>query len=77
MRENSRVASQTKDMLNNLDFKLSPWDDYSFLVLRFLHGVRGEFFDDVSGSTAAPETSSKNLPCTPCKIPKTKYQHVK
>ena len=34
----------------------------------------GKFPDDVSGPTAAPETSSENLPRTPCKIPKTKNQ---
>ena len=35
----------------------------------------GEFSDDVSGPTAAPETSSGYLPRTPCKIPKTKTQY--
>jgi hypothetical protein len=34
--------------------------------------VQDKFPDDVSGPTAAPETSSKNVSCTPCKIPKTK-----
>ena len=74
MRESSRVASQTTDMLNNLNFKLSPWNEYWFLVLGFLHGVRGEFTDDVSGAAVGPETSLGNLPRTPYKNPKTKNQ---
>ena len=48
---------------------------YEFLVLGFLHGVRGEFPDDVSGPTAASETSSVNSPRTPCKSPKTNNQY--
>jgi hypothetical protein len=58
-----------------------------------LHGVRGEFTDDVSETavgptddvsetavgpkmrpTAVSETSSSNLPRTPCKNPKSKKQ---
>ena len=48
--------------------------------LGFLHGVRGEFTDDVSepavdssslGPAAVSETSSVNLPRTPRKHPKT------
>jgi hypothetical protein len=50
----------------------SPWNEYWFLVLWILHSVRGEFPDDVSGPAAASETSSGNLPRTPCKISKTK-----
>jgi hypothetical protein len=42
-------------------------DIYFFGIV---HGVRGEFPDDVSGPTAAgPETSSGNSRRTPCKIP--------
>ena len=57
-----------------LDFHKSPvsW----FLVLGFLHYVRGEFPDDVSGPTAATETSSGNSPRTPCKNPKTKNWYI-
>jgi hypothetical protein len=57
-----------------LHFKLSPWNEYWVLVLGILYGMRVEFSDDVSGSTAAPETSSENSPRTPCKAPKTKNQ---
>jgi hypothetical protein len=45
------------------------------LVLGILHGVPGEFPDNVSGPTVAPETSSGNSPCTLCKISKTKNQY--
>jgi hypothetical protein len=55
-----------------------------FLVLGFLHGVRGEFTEDVSKTAVSPiltghelnvsETSSVNSPRTPCKNPKTKQQ---
>jgi hypothetical protein len=41
------------------DFRLSPWNEYYFLVFGFLHGVRGEFIDDVSetaGHEAAPNS---------------------
>ena len=47
------------------------------LVLRFLHCVRGKFSEDVSRPTAAPETSSGNLPCTQCKNPNTKNQYYR
>jgi hypothetical protein len=61
----------------------------SFLVLGFLHGVRGEFTDDVSETavgpiswpvnmerTAVSETSSVNLPRTPCNpLPTQKKKH--
>jgi hypothetical protein len=46
----------------------------SFFVLGILHGVWGEFPDDVSGAAVGPETSSGNLYRTPCKIPKTKNE---
>ena len=46
-----------------------------FLVLGILHCVQGKLLDDVSGAAVGPETSSSNLPCTPCKIPKTKNQY--
>jgi hypothetical protein len=46
-----------------------------FLVLEFLHSVRSEFLDDVSGPTTVPETSSGNSPRTPCKNRKTKNQY--
>jgi hypothetical protein len=62
-----------------VDFKLSPWNEYWFLVLGFLHGVRGEFTDDVSVAAVGPETSLGNLPRTPCRIPKAesqKYFHL-
>ena len=54
-----------------MNINLESW----FLVLEILHGVRGKFPDDVSGTTASPETPSENLPRTPWKIPKTKYQY--
>ena len=39
-------------------------------IFGIVHGVRGEFPDDVSGPTAAgPETSSENSRRTLCKIP--------
>jgi hypothetical protein len=43
----------------NFFLRLSPWKGYWVFVLEFLHGVWGEFSDDVSGPTADPETSSK------------------
>ena len=43
--------------------------DYWFCVLGILHGVRGEFTDDVSGAAVG------NSPRTPCKVPKTKNQY--
>jgi hypothetical protein len=55
-----------------LDFRHSPWNEYCFLVLGLLHGVRRKYPDDVSGPTAALETSSGNLTRTPCINPKTK-----
>ena len=41
----------------------------------FLHGVQGKFSYDVSVAVVGPETSPGNLPCTPCKNPKTKNQY--
>jgi hypothetical protein len=38
----------------HLDFKLSLWNENWVLVLWFLHGVRGEFSDDVSGAVVDP-----------------------
>ena len=55
----------------NFDFRLSSCNEYWFLVLGILHGVQGKF-PDVLVPTAAPQTSAGNLPCTPCRIPKTK-----
>jgi hypothetical protein len=55
-----------------------------FFAVGFLHGVRGELTNDVSetaenpiftvnmGFSAASETSSENLPRTPCKEAKKK-----
>ena len=40
-KENTKVTGR-------VDFRLSPWNEYCFLVLGVLHGVRGEFTDDVS-----------------------------
>jgi hypothetical protein len=57
-----------------LDFRLSPWNEYWFLVLGFLHGVSGKFSVDVSGAAVGPETSPGNSPRTPCKTPKAKNQ---
>jgi hypothetical protein len=59
----------------HLDFKFSPLNEYWFLVLGFLHGVRGEFSDDVSVAAVVSDTWSGNLPRTPCKFlkPKTKF----
>lgn len=37
-----------------LDFKLSLWNEYSFLVLWFLYGVRSEFLHDISGAAVGP-----------------------
>ena len=34
-----------------LDFKLLSWNEYWFFVLGFMHGMRGEFSDDVSGAS--------------------------
>jgi hypothetical protein len=41
-------------MASVLDFKLSPWNKYCFLVSGFLHDVRSEFTDDVSKLTVGP-----------------------
>jgi hypothetical protein len=60
----------------SLDFRLSPWNEVWFLVLVVLHGVRGKFPDDVLEAAVDLETSSGNLPRTPCKIPKTKNQYA-
>ena len=38
----------------DLAFRLSPWSEYCFLVLVFLHGVRGEFTDEVSETAVGP-----------------------
>jgi hypothetical protein len=38
----------------DLGFRRSPWSEYCFLVLVFLHGVRGEFTDDVSETAVGP-----------------------
>ena len=50
----SQSVSQSVSLLVCLEFKLLPWNEYWFLVLGFLHGVRGEFSDDVSGAAVGP-----------------------
>jgi hypothetical protein len=35
---------------SNLDFRLSLWNEYCFLVLGILHGVQDKFPDEVPGA---------------------------
>jgi hypothetical protein len=55
-----------------IDAQLEHMIEVWFLVLGILRGVEGKFPNDVSGPTAAPETSLGNLPCTLSKSPKRK-----
>jgi hypothetical protein len=75
-RTNCRV-SPFVNKIQNFDFRLSPWNEYRYLVLGIFHGVRGKFPDGVSGDAVVSEMSSGNLPRTPCKISKTKNQDSK
>jgi hypothetical protein len=47
---------------------------YLLMGFWFLHGMQGEFPDDVSGAAVGPETS-ENSPRTQCKNSKTKNQY--
>jgi hypothetical protein len=42
-----------------LDFRLSPWSEYCFLFLGYLHGVRSKFTDDVWETAVVPIQKTK------------------
>jgi hypothetical protein len=46
-----------------LDFRLSPWNEYCFLVLGFLHGVQPEFIDNVLETAVDPVFTGHELEC--------------
>jgi hypothetical protein len=48
------AAPVSKIQAFTLHFKRSPWNEYCFLVLDILHGMRGKFTDDVSGAAVGP-----------------------
>ena len=52
--KNLNVLSVKCNVIFQLDFTLSPWNACYFLVLGLLHGVRGEFADDVSKTAVGP-----------------------
>ena len=47
--------------LSVLDFRLSPWNEYWFLVLGILHGVQDKFPDDASEVVVRPIFNGQEL----------------